>query len=115
MQMDKKFRDGKNVFVLPTQIGAWQQRENVDWALVHDAVRSVLVPCRGGSVRRTSCLSHHPEMTRCAEQMEAASAAQRAASTARDAPLLQHGVPLVEVRLLRGEELVGGIEDLDAT
>jgi 3-dehydroquinate synthase len=43
MQMDKKFRDGKNVFVLPTQIGAWQQRENVDWNLVHDAVRSVLV------------------------------------------------------------------------
>jgi 3-dehydroquinate synthase len=42
MQMDKKFRDGKNMFVLPTNIGAWQQRENVDWQLVHDAVRSVL-------------------------------------------------------------------------
>jgi 3-dehydroquinate synthase len=42
MQMDKKFRDERNVFVLPTQIGAWQQRENVDWTLVHDAVRSVL-------------------------------------------------------------------------
>ena len=42
MQMDKKFRDGRNVFVLPTQIGAWQQRENVDWTQVHDAVRSVL-------------------------------------------------------------------------
>ena len=42
MQMDKKFRDGKNVFVLPTQPGAWQQRENVDWTLVHEAVRSVL-------------------------------------------------------------------------
>jgi len=42
MQMDKKFRDGKNVFVLPTRIGAWRQVENVDWALVHEAVRSVL-------------------------------------------------------------------------
>ncbi|HYR57469.1 MAG TPA: hypothetical protein VEO95_02520, partial [Chthoniobacteraceae bacterium] len=42
MQMDKKFRDGKNVFVLPTGVGAWRQAENVDWALVHDAVRSVL-------------------------------------------------------------------------
>jgi len=42
MQMDKKFRDGKNVFVLPTAIGSWQQVENVDWALVHEAVRSVL-------------------------------------------------------------------------
>jgi len=40
MQMDKKFRDGKNVFVLPTTVGAWQQVENVDWALVHEAVRS---------------------------------------------------------------------------
>ncbi|HEY3900290.1 MAG TPA: 3-dehydroquinate synthase [Chthoniobacter sp.] len=42
MQLDKKFRDGKNVFVLPTTPGAWQQTENVDWALVHQAVRSVL-------------------------------------------------------------------------
>jgi 3-dehydroquinate synthase len=42
MQMDKKFRDGKNVFVLPTGVGSWQQVENVDWALVHKAVRSVL-------------------------------------------------------------------------
>ena len=42
MQMDKKFRDGKNVFVLPTGVGAWRQVENVDWALVHQAVRSVL-------------------------------------------------------------------------
>ena len=42
MQMDKKFREGKNVFVLPASVGAWQQRENVDWTLVHDAVRSVL-------------------------------------------------------------------------
>ncbi|MHA3770933.1 3-dehydroquinate synthase [Verrucomicrobiota bacterium sgz303538] len=44
MQLDKKFREGKNVFVLPTQIGAWKQQENIDWNLVHEAVRSVLVP-----------------------------------------------------------------------
>lgn len=44
MQLDKKFRDGKNVFVLPTQIGSWKQAENVDWNLVHDVVRSILVP-----------------------------------------------------------------------
>jgi 3-dehydroquinate synthase len=42
MQMDKKFRDGKNVFVLPTGIGSWRQVENVDWALVNEAVRVVL-------------------------------------------------------------------------
>ena len=42
MLMDKKFRDGKNVFVLPTQIGAWRQCENIDWALVDEAVRGVL-------------------------------------------------------------------------
>ena len=43
LQLDKKFRDGKNLFVLPTGIGSWTPRENVDWALVHDCVRSVLV------------------------------------------------------------------------
>jgi 3-dehydroquinate synthase len=42
MRMDKKFRDGKNLFVLPTAIGAWEQRVNVDWNLVHEAVLSVL-------------------------------------------------------------------------
>jgi 3-dehydroquinate synthase len=42
MQMDKKFRDGKNVFVLPTGVGAWRQVENVEWPLVYEAVRSVL-------------------------------------------------------------------------
>ena len=42
MQMDKKFRDGKNVFVLPTEIGAWRQVENVDWTIVHEVVRTVL-------------------------------------------------------------------------
>jgi 3-dehydroquinate synthase len=42
LQLDKKFKDGKNVFVLPTQVGAWQQRENIDWALVDDAIRSAI-------------------------------------------------------------------------
>lgn len=42
MQMDKKFREGRNVFVLPTGVGQWEQVENVDWALVHNAVRAVL-------------------------------------------------------------------------
>ncbi len=44
MQSDKKFRDGKNLFVVPTAIGSWTQQENVDWPIVHEAVRSVLVP-----------------------------------------------------------------------
>ncbi|HEV7867430.1 MAG TPA: 3-dehydroquinate synthase [Chthoniobacteraceae bacterium] len=43
MQLDKKFREGRNVFVLPTVPGAWQQRENVEWPLVEAALRSVLV------------------------------------------------------------------------
>ena len=43
MQMDKKFREGKNLFVLPTGVGQWVQAENVDWTMVHDAVRAVLV------------------------------------------------------------------------
>jgi 3-dehydroquinate synthase len=43
MQMDKKFREGKNVFVLPTGVGRSDQVENVAWDLVHDAVRAVLV------------------------------------------------------------------------
>jgi 3-dehydroquinate synthase len=42
LQLDKKFRDGKNLFVLPTGIGSWAPRENVDWPLVHDCVCSVL-------------------------------------------------------------------------
>lgn len=43
LQMDKKFRDGKNLFVLPTGVGSWAPHANVDWALVHECVRSVLV------------------------------------------------------------------------
>lgn len=42
MQLDKKFRDGKNVFVLPTEVGSWRQVEDVEWKLVYEAVRSVL-------------------------------------------------------------------------
>jgi 3-dehydroquinate synthase len=42
MQSDKKFRDGKNLFVLPTGIGSWEPRENVDWKLVESCVRGVL-------------------------------------------------------------------------
>jgi 3-dehydroquinate synthetase len=42
LQLDKKFRDGKNLFVLPAGIGSWLPRENVDWPLVHDCVRAVL-------------------------------------------------------------------------
>jgi 3-dehydroquinate synthase len=42
IRMDKKFRDGRNVFVLPTAIGEWRQQEDVDWALVHEAIRGCL-------------------------------------------------------------------------
>jgi 3-dehydroquinate synthase len=42
MQMDKKFREGRNVFVLPTGAGGWVQRENVSWDLVHAVVREAL-------------------------------------------------------------------------
>ena len=40
--MDKKFRDGKNVFVLATSAGEWEQAEDVSWDLVQSAVDSVL-------------------------------------------------------------------------
>jgi 3-dehydroquinate synthase len=42
MQSDKKFRDGRNLFVLPTGIGSWEPRENVDWKIVEECVRSIL-------------------------------------------------------------------------
>ena len=42
LQLDKKFREGRNVFVLPTGIGRWEQRENIDWALVDEAIRGAL-------------------------------------------------------------------------
>jgi 3-dehydroquinate synthetase len=42
LQLDKKFREGRNVFVLPTAIGTWQQRENIDWALVDSTIRKAI-------------------------------------------------------------------------
>lgn len=42
LQLDKKFREGRNVFVLPTGIGSWEQRENIDWTLVDEAIRSAI-------------------------------------------------------------------------
>jgi 3-dehydroquinate synthase len=42
MRMDKKFRDGKNLFVLPTGIGAWRQAESVSQALIDGAISAVL-------------------------------------------------------------------------
>ena len=43
MRMDKKFREGRNVFVLPTEVGAWRQAEGVPDTLIEDAVRAALV------------------------------------------------------------------------
>jgi 3-dehydroquinate synthase len=42
LQLDKKFREGRNVFVLPTGVGRWEQRENIDWGLVDEAIRGCL-------------------------------------------------------------------------
>ena len=42
MRMDKKFRDGKNLFVLPTGVGAWRQAENIAQPLIDDAVNAAL-------------------------------------------------------------------------
>jgi 3-dehydroquinate synthase len=42
LQLDKKFRDGRNLFVLPTEVGAWRQQQDIDWTLVNDAVRGCL-------------------------------------------------------------------------
>ena len=42
MQMDKEFRDRKNVFVLSTAIGARRRVENTDSALILEAVQSSL-------------------------------------------------------------------------
>ena len=42
LQLDKEFRDGKYLFVLPAGIGSWLPRENVDWSLVHECIRTVL-------------------------------------------------------------------------
>jgi 3-dehydroquinate synthase len=42
LQMDKKFRNGKNLFVLPERAGAWRQAEDISWELVHGAIRSAI-------------------------------------------------------------------------
>ncbi len=42
LQMDKKFRDGRNLFVLPTGVGSWRQEQDLDWGLVNEAVRASL-------------------------------------------------------------------------
>jgi 3-dehydroquinate synthase len=44
MNHDKKFQRGRNLFVLPTRVGAWEPRENVPWEIVHTAIRRVLPP-----------------------------------------------------------------------
>lgn len=42
MQSDKKFQDGQNRFVLPTALGEWRVAEDVDAAIVAEALDSVL-------------------------------------------------------------------------
>jgi 3-dehydroquinate synthase len=42
LRLDKKFRDGKNVFVLPTLPGEWKQEEDIPWELVHESMRECL-------------------------------------------------------------------------
>lgn len=42
LQLDKKFRNGKNLFVLPTGPGSWKQVEDIPWPLVHEAMREAL-------------------------------------------------------------------------
>ncbi len=42
MRMDKKFRDGENLFILPTGVGAWRQMENIAQSVIDDAVSAAL-------------------------------------------------------------------------
>ena len=42
LQLDKKFRNGKNLFIFATQPGSWKQVEDVPWPLVHEAIRELL-------------------------------------------------------------------------
>jgi 3-dehydroquinate synthase len=42
LQLDKKFKNGKNLFVLPVRPGQWQQMENIPWPLVHEAMQAAL-------------------------------------------------------------------------
>ncbi len=42
LQLDKKFRNGKNLFVLPTAPGAWKQVEDIPWPLVHATMQEAI-------------------------------------------------------------------------
>lgn len=42
MRHDKKFREGKNLFVLPTGIGAWEPVRDVEMSVIAEAVKSCL-------------------------------------------------------------------------
>jgi 3-dehydroquinate synthase len=42
LQLDKKFRNGKNLFVLPTSPGNWRQMEDISWELVHASMRTAV-------------------------------------------------------------------------
>lgn len=42
LRSDKKFREGKNLFVLPTALGAWSPSEGVAQSAIDDAVDSVI-------------------------------------------------------------------------
>ncbi len=43
MKHDKKFREGSNLFVLPTMVGAWQPARDVPMQVIAEAVGSCLV------------------------------------------------------------------------
>jgi 3-dehydroquinate synthase len=42
LQLDKKFRSGKNLFVLPTTPGSWKQVEDIPWPLVHATMKEAI-------------------------------------------------------------------------
>jgi 3-dehydroquinate synthase len=42
LQLDKKFRNGKNLFVLPQKPGSWKPVEDIDWSIVKEAVKGAL-------------------------------------------------------------------------
>ncbi len=42
LQLDKKFRNGKNLFVLPKTPGNWEQVEDIPWPLVHETIRELI-------------------------------------------------------------------------
>jgi 3-dehydroquinate synthase len=42
LQLDKKFRNGRNLFVLPTGIGLWRPVEDIPWDHIHGEIRRIL-------------------------------------------------------------------------